>query len=159
MKKKISAFTIVELLVVIVIIGILATIVTLNLGNSQKRAADRKAIANVNLIAGALDQYSISNGRSYPVISTSPTALNSEEITDTNTIKLMLKDYLSEIPVSDSKYKYIYLYNQTGSKAAVVFDNPQSSRDGICNYNSLTAPALVVGYKNSGGDVCYYVAK
>lgn len=160
MKKSIRAFTIVELLVVIVIIGILATIVTLNLTSSRLRAADRKAIANVNLLSGALDQYSISNARKYPVVSSSPTSLNFEEIDSTSVISRKLKDYIDQVPVSDSKYVYVYVYNQTGTKAAVLFEKAQSSGGaGICNYDSTTAPQIVKDYKMSGKDVCYYVSK
>ncbi|OQA52632.1 MAG: Type II secretion system protein G precursor [candidate division WS2 bacterium ADurb.Bin280] len=160
MKKTIRAFTIVELLVVIVIIGILATIVTLNLTSSRLRASDRKAIANVNLLSGALDQYSISNGRKYPVLTSSPSTLNSEQIISGSSLVNKLKDYIDQVPVSDGKYNYVYLYNQTGSKAAILFEKAQSSGGtGICNYDASTAPQLVKEYKQAGNDVCYYSSK
>jgi prepilin-type N-terminal cleavage/methylation domain-containing protein len=64
-KGKERGFTLVELLVVIAIIGILATLVLLNLNTARARARDTQRIAHVNQIVGALEQYLEANGR-YP---------------------------------------------------------------------------------------------
>lgn len=67
--KKLSrlsrGFTLVELLVVIAIIGILATLLLLQLGVARQRARDVKRIADVNQIRSAVELYYDDNGK-YP---------------------------------------------------------------------------------------------
>jgi prepilin-type N-terminal cleavage/methylation domain-containing protein len=52
-----KGFTLVELLVVIAIIGILATLILLQLGGARARARDTQRISHVNQIQGALELY------------------------------------------------------------------------------------------------------
>jgi general secretion pathway protein G len=58
-------FTLIELMVVIVIIGLLATVVTLNVLPSQDRAMREKARTDVSLLEQAIDTYRLEN-LSYP---------------------------------------------------------------------------------------------
>ena len=60
-----SGFTLVELMVVIVIIGLLATIVIINVLPSQDRAMTQKARSDVALLEQALELYRLDN-MSYP---------------------------------------------------------------------------------------------
>ena len=59
--RRARGFTLIELLVVIVIIGLLATVVTLNVLPSQDRAMVEKARADVALLEQALDNYRLEN--------------------------------------------------------------------------------------------------
>lgn len=52
-----KGFTLVELLVVIAIIGILATILLLQLGTARGKARDAKRISDLNQISSALELY------------------------------------------------------------------------------------------------------
>lgn len=61
-----KGFTLVELLVVIAIIGVLATLVLLQLGTARGRARDTKRITDVNQIRSAVEQYFEDNGGKYP---------------------------------------------------------------------------------------------
>jgi len=63
MKK---AFTLIELLVAIAIIGILATVVVVNLSSSQKKARDARRLSDINQLDKALDIYYQQKGY-YPV--------------------------------------------------------------------------------------------
>lgn len=63
--KKINAFTMVELLVVILIIGTLFSLALLSLGNARRSARDAKRVADVKQIQFALEIYYRDNGQ-YP---------------------------------------------------------------------------------------------
>jgi prepilin-type N-terminal cleavage/methylation domain-containing protein len=59
-------FTLIELLVVVAIIGILATVVVINLSNSQKKARDAIRLSDMATITQALDMY-YNDKQTYPL--------------------------------------------------------------------------------------------
>lgn len=59
-------FTLIELLVVLTIIGILASLVIINVSNARKSGRDAKRVANLKSIQTALEMYAEKNG-GYPV--------------------------------------------------------------------------------------------
>ena len=59
--RRARGFTLIELMVVIVIIGLLATVVTLNVLPSQDRAMVEKARADVALLEQAMESYRLEN--------------------------------------------------------------------------------------------------
>jgi len=61
-----GGFTLAELMVVIVIIGLLATLVVPNVVRKLFVANLTKAKADISAIAGALDDYAVENGGRYP---------------------------------------------------------------------------------------------
>lgn len=65
MRKNISGFTIVELLIVIVVIAILAAISVVAYNGIQVRASDASKVQKINDIAKALEMYKADNGQ-YP---------------------------------------------------------------------------------------------
>jgi general secretion pathway protein G len=65
-RDKTGGFTLVELLVVIAIIGVLATLVLLQLGTARARSRDTKRIADVNQMRSAVEQYYEDNNGTYP---------------------------------------------------------------------------------------------
>ncbi len=66
MMKKPNGFTLVELLVVVAIIGLLATLSVLALGSARVRARDAKRLADIKTVQTALELYSNDRG-GYPV--------------------------------------------------------------------------------------------
>lgn len=60
--KKQSGFTLLELLVVIGIIGLLASIIVINLTGARKRARDTKRIADIRGMQTAAEEYYGKNG-------------------------------------------------------------------------------------------------
>jgi len=61
-----EGFSLAELMVVIVIIGLLATLVVPNVVAKLFTASNKKAIADINSIAQAVTEYAIQNNGSYP---------------------------------------------------------------------------------------------
>lgn len=64
-KARSSGFTIVELLIVIVVIGILAALVVVTYNGIQQKARDTERKTDINAIHGQLEAYQAQNG-SYP---------------------------------------------------------------------------------------------
>jgi len=92
----------VELLVVIAIIGILASMLLLQLGVARQRARDAKRIADTNQVRTALELYFDDNGF-YP-----------QEATHAGLGALLVPKYLTLLPVDPlnvSPHIYGYAYN------------------------------------------------
>lgn len=62
LRKRQSGFTIVELLIVIVIIGILATLVIVTFTGTQKKARDSQRQTDINAVASHLEAYYADKG-------------------------------------------------------------------------------------------------
>ena len=60
-RRRRSGFTLVELMVVIVIVGLLATVVMLNVLPSQDRAMTEKARADISVLEQAVESYRLDN--------------------------------------------------------------------------------------------------
>lgn len=65
-KKKRAGFTLAELMVVIVIIGLLATLVVPNVVRRLFAATRAKAEADISTIAGSLENFAVENMGRYP---------------------------------------------------------------------------------------------
>ncbi len=102
--KNQKGFTLVELLVVIAIIGILATLLLLQLGVARQRARDAKRIADVNQVRTALELYFDDNGQ-YP-----------QQATFAGLAGSLVPKYLTLLPVDSlntGAYFYGYAFNGT----------------------------------------------
>ena len=82
-RKGQRGFTLVELLVVIAIIGILATLVLLQLGTARARARDTQRITTISQVQSALETYAEEHNGKYPQVATT-----------TAELQTTLKDYL-----------------------------------------------------------------
>ena len=68
LKKRQSGFTIVELLIVIVVIGILATLVIVTFSGIQQKARDSQRQTDINAVDSHLEAYYAEHG-TYPSLS------------------------------------------------------------------------------------------
>jgi type II secretion system protein G len=101
-----KGFTLIELMTVVAIIGILASIVTVSLVSSRAKGRDAKRVSDIKTIQLALETYYNDNGY-YPVNLTNPTPTFSP-------------DYLGKIPV-DPKDDYTpYTYVPWGISASQI---------------------------------------
>ncbi|HUD02706.1 MAG TPA: prepilin-type N-terminal cleavage/methylation domain-containing protein, partial [Candidatus Paceibacterota bacterium] len=64
-KVRKKGFTLIELMVVIAIIGILASIIMVSLSSAQSKGRDAKRVADIRTIQLALEEYYNDNGN-YP---------------------------------------------------------------------------------------------
>lgn len=139
MKTK-KGFTLLELLMVIMIIGILATVVVVNLTVSQKKARDSKRVADLQSIQSAVEMYRQTSGKlpggtaSYYQSNYNPNwTLHKESQTapdtaDDDKFAIDLAAYLSSLPIDPKNGKesiqpwtqdttgLAYRYQQNGSK-------------------------------------------
>ena len=122
LKRKQAGFTIVELLIVIIVIGILATLVITTFTGIQQKARNTKRQTDINAIQGQVEAYFASNGK-YPTLAN----INDGTWRTANMKGLdpnALQDpkgsaqTLVAAPVADS-----YAYNVTASDGTTACDN------------------------------------
>jgi general secretion pathway protein G len=106
LRRSQDGFTLIELMVVILIIGLLATIVVQNLRSATDKAKRVKAQADISQIKSALDRYYLDAG-SYP---TSDQGLPALMVAPTggNDPKDWGGPYIERIPLDPWGHPYIY---------------------------------------------------
>jgi len=101
-----DGFTLIELMVVILIIGLLATIVVQNLRSATDKAKRVKAQADISQIKSALDRYYLDAG-SYPTSDQGLPALMAAPTTG-NDPKDWGGPYIERIPPDPCGHPYVY---------------------------------------------------
>lgn len=99
--KNQKGFTLVELLVVIAIIGILATLLLLQLGVARQRARDAKRIVDISQVRTAAELYFDDAGQ-YPQVATFA-----------GLAALVVPKYMTQLPsdpLNNGNYAYNYAY-------------------------------------------------
>jgi len=119
-------FTLVELMVVIVIIGLLATIVAINVIPAGDRARVDKAKADIATIEQALEMYRLNN-LNYPATSDGLQALLTPPASLQNPQRYQRGGYIKKLP--DDPWGRPYLYSSPGRKGA--FDVYSYGADGV----------------------------
>ena len=122
-------FTLVELMVVIVIIGLLAAIVAINVFPSGDKARAVRAKADIATIQSALDIYKLQNG-SYPTTQQGLQALVSAP-TGSNPATYQAGGYLKGHAVPQDPWNHPYLYASPGQHGeADVWTLGRDAKDG-----------------------------
>ncbi len=111
-RRREEGFTLVELMVVIVIIGLLATIVALNVLPSGDKARVEKAKADIAQIEGGLELYKLQN-LTYPTTSQGLSALTSAPAGLADPSRYQRGGYLKKLP--DDPWGHPYLYASPGT--------------------------------------------
>ena len=105
--KKQSGFTLLELMVVVVILGILASVVAPNLLGSKDTAAQKKATVDIKSLETALDTYKL-NHNVYPTTDQGLEALVSEPSNPTPR-NYPQDGYIKRLPQDPWRNDYQYL--------------------------------------------------
>ncbi len=108
-------FTLVELMVVVVIIGLLATIVAINVLPSGDRARVETARANIAIIEDGLEMFKLQN-LNYPTTSQGLTALQTAPAGLADPSRYQAGGYIKRLP--DDPWGRPYLYASPGQHGA-----------------------------------------
>ena len=110
-QKKRNGFTLVELMVVIFILGLLTTIVVINVLPSQDRAMVQKARADIATLGQALEMYRLDN-LAYPSSSDGLQALIAPPPSLATTARYRQGGYIKKLP--DDPWGRPYQYDNPG---------------------------------------------
>ena len=141
-KNNKLGFTLIEILVVVAIIGVLATILTVALGNAREEARDARRVTDINAIQKSLELYFMDHevypdGTNLVLGSTNVQCLDS---TGWDTAGGCTSPYIGRIPTDPIPGGFDYTYTSTGSSYQIDF----VLEDGIGNLPSGTCRAVPV---------------
>ncbi|MBV6883900.1 type II secretion system major pseudopilin GspG [Xanthomonas euvesicatoria] len=114
--RRSRGFTLVELMVVIVIIGLLATVVMINVMPSQDRAMVEKARADVAVLEQALETYRLDN-LSYPSTEQGLQALLNPPVGLMRPERYRQGGYIRRLP--EDPWGHAYQYRRPGRHGGV----------------------------------------
>ena len=111
--KNESGFTLIELLVVIVIIGLLATIVAINVIPATGKARTEKARADIAMLEQAMEQYRLDNFN-YPAGSDGLAALRAAPPSLQDPSRYRQGGYIKKLPNDPWGKPYVYVSKPGG---------------------------------------------
>jgi type II secretion system protein G len=119
--RKQGGFTLLELLIVIVIIGILALLIIPNITSAPKKARDTKRKTDVTTLRKGLEEYFVNNN-SYP-----------NALTDLTTGSAPIVKTLPTDPKNTGAYVYAYTPANTNTTYTLTacLENDQDSGDSV----------------------------
>lgn len=155
MQKTLQGFTLVELMVVISVIGVLATIVYANLGTANPKARDVERQADLRNLQTAIEQYKQKNGR-YPVMAYPAGDGLSSEADGSVYITGLAPEFITVLPKDSargSSLGYTYVTNTEGSSYKVMAVSTVESETVTTSHPMKSCDNSAANICNSGG-VC-----
>ncbi|GHS90457.1 type II secretion system protein G [Synergistales bacterium] len=123
--KRRAGFTLIEIMVVVVIVGLLAAIVVPNVVSRAEEARRTTARTQIESIASSIEMYRLHNGN-YPTTQQGLDALVKKPTAAPIPKKYPNEPYMKSIP--DDPWGYPYIYRCPGEKSA--FDIISTGPDG-----------------------------
>ncbi|MDO4773698.1 MAG: prepilin-type N-terminal cleavage/methylation domain-containing protein [Candidatus Saccharibacteria bacterium] len=118
-------FTIVEIIIVLVVLGILMTLGGLAWYKTQQAAADNKAKSDIAILTDAIEQYYQRNGEyPFPASSATPCAWASATQTECKNgelARLLVPTYLKELPKDRFNNHYWYVTRRASGSSSAAF--------------------------------------
>lgn len=145
MKRSASGFTIVELLIVIVIIAILATIVVVAYNGIQNRANDVAVQSDINNAAKVLQIYKVNNG-AFP---TGTTPTETGNALDPLGLKFSRGAYISDAQNGSNVF---YVSDAQGAEFAIVAKSKSGKAMYYSSKTGIIADYTTPGFPILGGD-------
>ncbi len=135
--KKVQGFTLLEVMVVIVILGILASMVVPNLMGSQERANMQKAISDVTALETSLSLYKMDN-YDYPTTEQGLDALVEQTDIEPEPRRFPEDGYIKRLPKDPWGNEYVLLNPGEQGRMDVFSVGPDGeagTEDDIGNWN------------------------
>ncbi len=133
--KKFSGFTLIEVMVVVVILGILAAVIVPKIMSRPEQARIVKTKQDIAAIQSALDLYKLDNG-SYPTTDQSLQALITKPTTDPIPRNWKSDGYLQKLPEDPWGQAYQYLSDNEKLKIWSYGPKGKEGESEISNLNS-----------------------
>ncbi len=135
--NKQKGFTLLEIMVVIVILGVLASMIVPNLMSNKDKADRQKVVSDVIALENALDMYKLDNG-SYPSTEQGLEALVSEPSGSPEPRNYREDGYIKRLP--QDPWGNDYILNNPGEHGKIDIlsvgqDGEEGSDDDIGNWN------------------------
>jgi general secretion pathway protein G len=135
--KKSQGFSLLELMVVIVIIGILAGMIVPNIMGSQERANVQKAVSDINALEGSLSLYKMDN-YDYPTTEQGLEALVEQTDIEPEPRRFPEGGYIKRLPQDPWGNDYVLLNPGEQGRFDVFSAGPDreaGTEDDIGNWN------------------------
>lgn len=136
-KQKVKGFTLLELMVVIVILGILASLVVPNLMGNLDKANLQKAVQDINALETSITMYKMDN-YNYPTTEQGLEALTSETTVEPLPKKFPENGYVKRLPQDPWGNDYLLLNPGENGKYDIFSAGPDGeagTEDDIGNWN------------------------
>ncbi|GAA0811936.1 type II secretion system major pseudopilin GspG [Colwellia sp. D2M02] len=136
-KQKNQGFTLLEVMVVIVILGILASMVVPNLMGSQERANMQKAVSDITALETSLSLYKMDN-YDYPTTDQGLEALVERSDVEPEPRRFPEDGYIKRLPKDPWGNEYVLLNPGENGKMDVFSAGPDGeagTEDDIGNWN------------------------
>jgi prepilin-type N-terminal cleavage/methylation domain-containing protein len=154
-QKKTAGFTMVELMVVITIIGLLASVVLASLTDTRARARDAQRVQMVKELQKALELYRNANGGNYPCQTTMPACasgggqVNTNGSASTTVFNAAISPYLTmprEMTTFSSSPTWgSIIYRTGGTTAAPIRDSYTILLRREQTYSNITGAIIAAG--------------